>query len=196
MLAALSIVIAYLLGSISSSYVIARLLGKCNLKTEGDGAISAAAVYKHFGKGPFLLVVILDMSLAALGVIIARNLTGSDNIALIAGLAAVIGHNWSIFLNFRGGLGATAIGGVLAAVSFFPFLVGLGIAALVMVVTRRPGISTAVGIVVVSIILLFQFGIVLAIYPLALFLIMILKRTQKIRFRRIPSGNNSCGKIK
>lgn len=194
MLAILSIVLAYLLTSISSSYLIARLLGKCNLKTEGDGAISASAVNEHFGKGPFFSVVILDMGLAGLGVIVARKLTGSDNIALIAGLAAVIGHNWSIFLNFRGGLGATAIGGVLAAAAFLPFIVGLGIAGLAMIVTRRPGISTVVGVVVVSIILLFQSGIILAVYPLMLLLIMGLKRAQIIRYRRIFSEKNSCRK--
>lgn len=115
MLSLLSIPLAYLLGSISSTYIVGRLVGNVDMRTEDDGRISAAAMYRRFGLIPFLVVVIMDMGMAALAVIIAKMLTESLEIVLVAGFATVVGHNWSVFLRFKGGLGATAIGECSAA---------------------------------------------------------------------------------
>jgi len=155
------------------------------MRTEDDGRISAAAMYKKFGLIPFSMVVIMDMGMAALAVIIAKMLTESLEIVLAAGFAAVVGHNWSVFLRFKGGLGATAIGGVLCSLVFWQVLCGLAVAGLVLLATRRPGLSTAVCIMIISSILFIQkMPAVLAIYPITLFVLMLLKRVQKSRAMR------------
>ena len=152
------------------------------MRTEDDGRIGAAAMYRRFGLIPFSVVVIMDMGMAALAVTIAKMLTESLEIVLVAGFAAIVGHNWSIFLRFKGGLGATAIGGVLGSLVFWQVLVGLAIAGLVLLATRRPGLSTAVCSVIISSILFIQkMPATLAIYPITLFVLMLLKRVQKSR---------------
>ena len=93
MFSLLSVPLAYLLGSISSTYIVGRLLGNVDMRTEGDGRISATAVYRRLGLIPSLVVVIVDMVMAALAVIIAAMLTESLEIVLVAGFAAVVGHN-------------------------------------------------------------------------------------------------------
>jgi len=181
----LAVPFGYLLGSVPSAYIIGRLMGHTDMRTEGDGHISAAAVHRRVGRVVYVLVVFMDIGLGALAIIFARMLTDSEIIILIAGFAAVVGHNWSVFLKFKGGLGATTIGGVLAAVMLWQLLIGLGIAAIVVLATRKSGVSTGICIVVVTIILLIQFllqlhGIspILVPYPVALILLMLLKRFQ------------------
>lgn len=179
MLSLLSIPLAYLLGSMSGACVMGRIMGKVDMRTEDDGRISAAAVYKRLGLIPFLMVVIIDMGMCVSAIVIARMMTESLEVVLLAGFAAVIGHNWSVFLKFRGGLGSTAIGGVLASLLFWQFLLGVVTAGLVLLASRRPTLSTTVCIAVMSGLLLVQsLPAILALYPAMLFALMLLKRMQ------------------
>ncbi len=173
------IAIAYVIGAISSSYVIGRLTGAVDIRNEPDGRVSAAAIYRKAGPLAFALVVIMDIGLAVSAVMIAKILTGSVVIMMLSGLAAVVGHNWSPFLRLKGGLGATTICGVIGAVAWEPLLYGLGVAGIVMVATFKPGFSTAVGILTMSGVLFVQQGFIfVGFLPLALLGLMLLKRYQ------------------
>ncbi len=188
----LAIPIGYLLGSFPSSFIVGRLSGKTDIRTEGDGKISAAAVYRRAGIIPFLIAVFLDIGKGVLSIYIARTLTASLSptdslyIILITGFATVVGHSWSVFMKFRGGLGATVICGVLIGVVFVPLLIGLVTGGLVILIKRKKsGLTTGVIIVVTSAVLLiqdlFQFHdrhSILIIYPVILISVMVLKRYQ------------------
>ena len=190
--ALLSVAIAYLLGSISSSYIVGRLAGKLDISNEPDGHISPAVICYRVGLLPFLIVVIMDISLVAFGVVAAKELTNSLNVMMISGLAAVAGHNWSIFLKFKGGLGTTAIAGTLLVVMFWPLLYGLITAGVVLLLTQKPGLSTALGIVAVSGAVFMRNGFeFLAGYPLALFVLMLIKKFQVGRLSDSESGVKS-----
>jgi glycerol-3-phosphate acyltransferase PlsY len=154
-------------------------MGKIDVREEGDGRISASAVHGKLGVVPFLLVVVIDVGKGALVVIIAQLLTDSLITVLIAGFMAVVGHNWSVFLKFKGGLGATTMYGVLLGVVWWQTLIGAAVAAILFFTTRKSGLSTAILIVVTCIVLLIQrASLILAIYPLGLILLMVLKRFQ------------------
>ena len=171
--------LGYLMGSIPSAYIIGHLAGGVDVRVEGDGHISAAAVYKRLGFVTFVMVVLADVGKGVVAILIARLLTDSLAAILITGIAVVLGHNWSIFLRFKGGLGATAIYGVLVGLIFWQFLIGAGIAAILFLTTRKSGISTAVLIITVSVVLFVQkLPPVLVIYPITLSLLMGLKRFQ------------------
>jgi glycerol-3-phosphate acyltransferase PlsY len=192
----LAIPIGYLLGSIPSAYIIGRLIGKTDLRTEGDGRISAAAIKKRLGIFPFLLAVAMDVSKGILATIIAKQLINSPVvdelpiasllIVLATGFVAVIGHSWSPFLKFQGGLGATVIYGVLAGILLFPQeLIAMVVGGITIVITRKSGLSTAVIIGTLFIVLLIQkltwspnMSPLLIAYPLILILLMIAKRFQ------------------
>ncbi len=189
----LSIAAGYLLGSVSSSWIIVRLFGKQDMRCEPDGTISAATVYYKLGAFPYTLTVLMDIMLAAAAVIFARALTHSSSIAMLAGLAAMAGHNWSVFLRFKGGLGATAMAGALAAVMLWPLCYGLVVAAFVGVITHRHGLGTAIGIITIFFVALIQNGAgVIAVYPLSLFSLMLVKRFQLAR----SAGRGMLGSAK
>jgi acyl phosphate:glycerol-3-phosphate acyltransferase len=182
LLAIISVVMAYFIGSISASWLVGFLIGNIDMRKEPDGRVSASALYTKLGHLPFLLTVILDIGLAALSVIIANILTGSANVMMLSGIVTVAGHNWSIWLKFKGGLGATAIAGVLFVLVPLQFSYALLVAAVVLFFTHRPGLSTAVGIMATSGFVLIQKGAgILALYPFLLFTLMLLKRFQAFR---------------
>jgi len=147
------ITIAYLLGSIPSAYLVARYNGKIDIRDEPDGKISAAAVYRRVGLLSFLIVVFMDIGKAALAVLIAQWLKVEPQWVMLAGAAAIAGHQWSIFLRFQGGLGATVICGVLAAVCTVPMLIGAAVAALLAVKTNNSSYSFGIGLLIITIVL-------------------------------------------
>jgi acyl phosphate:glycerol-3-phosphate acyltransferase len=145
--------IAYLLGSIPSAYIVAKCNGKIDIRDEADGHISAAAVYRRVGLLSFILVVIMDIGKAALAVLLAQWLGAAPAFVMLAGICAVIAHQWSPFLKFQGGLGATTIGGVLIAVATIPTLIGAAIAALLTYKTKRSSLSFGTGVLIIVIVL-------------------------------------------
>src|SRR4030042_824858 len=163
-------------------------MGKISVRQEGDGRISAAAVHRKLGVVPFLLVVIMDVGAGVLAVLIAKMLTESLIAVLIAGFASVVGHNWSVFLKFKGGLGATTIYGVLVSLVWWQLLAMAAIAFILFLIMKRKksGLSTAILIIGLSVILLAQYlfqgmPFILVIYPFILILLMVLKRFQVSR---------------
>jgi acyl phosphate:glycerol-3-phosphate acyltransferase len=186
----------YLLGSIPFSYLVARLFGKIDLREEGDGRISAAAVKKRMGLVPFLAVVVLDVCKGFAAVMIAKAMIGSTTvedlplssllIILSTGFVAVIGHSWSPFIKFQGGLGATVIYGTLAGAFLWPQeIIALVIGAISILVTRKSGFSTGAVIIALVIVLLLQkifwtpdMPLLIIFYPIILIVLMIVKRFQ------------------
>jgi glycerol-3-phosphate acyltransferase PlsY len=180
--AVLSLAAGYLLGSISSTWIVVRLFSKQDMRCEPDGTISAATVYYKIGLFPYMITVIMDISLAATAVMLARALTHSNTFAMLAGLAAMAGHNWSIFLKFKGGQGATAMAGALSVIMLEPLCYGMLVAALVGIFTHRSGLGTALGVFTISLVALMQNGAgIMAAYPLSLFSLMLIKRLQLAR---------------
>jgi len=175
----LCIIIAVLLGSISSAWVIVFLFSRKNISSSPDGKISPATVHRMLGVFPFALAALMDILLAAAAVLIAKAITNSDILAGLAGIAAMIGHNWSVFFKFKGGQGATSMCGAIAAFMFWPLLCGLAVAAITVALTRKTTFATAVGVVAVCIfaLLVFDRGIA-SLYPLIFLGIMMVKRYQ------------------
>ena len=191
LLAFLSIILAYLVGSISSSYIIGLISGKVDMRAEPDGRVSAAAVYRKVGLWPYILAVIMDISLAIAAVTLARILTGSEAIMMLSAFAAVIGHNWSPFLKFKGGLGATTMCGAIGSMAYIPFVYGLCIAGVIFVATQKPGFSSGVGFASISGFILLRNGFdILFLLPLALLALMLLKRAQLNRGPKVAANSN------
>jgi acyl phosphate:glycerol-3-phosphate acyltransferase len=179
----ISVILGYILGSTPSAYIVGWLVGKIDVRTEGDGRISASVVHRKLGLLPFLLVVVIDVAKGAVAVIIAGLLTDSLIVVLLSGFAAVLGHNWSVFLKFKGGLGATVTYGVLVAIVWWQTLIAAAVAGILFFTIKKSGLSTAVLIGVITAILLAQYlywngPLILVPYPLVLILLMVLKRIQ------------------
>jgi acyl phosphate:glycerol-3-phosphate acyltransferase len=193
----LTLPLAYLLGCVPSSYIVARLNGGMDIRDEKDGKISAAAVYRRVGLLSFVMVVAMDIGKAALAVLIAEWMKAPLEIILLAGVCAIAGHQWSVFLKFQGGLGATAICGVLISVATVPTAIGATVAAMLMWKTRKSTYSFVIGVTIILIIIFaMQFSSVvpppvflsfpppplLVAYPAILVLMMAVKALQ-IKYR-------------
>ena len=108
----LSIVaIGYLLGSTPSGYLAGRWLKGIDLRDCGSGSTGATNVLRNVGKGPALVVFLLDVGKGALAVLLAKHFGLSDWVQVMAGLAALAGHIWPVWLGWKGGKAvATGLG--------------------------------------------------------------------------------------
>jgi glycerol-3-phosphate acyltransferase PlsY len=105
------VVAAYLIGSVPFALLMARRWGASDLRRIGSGNLGAANVLRASGVKAGLLVAILDMSKGAMSVALAGWVAGGVAAPAAAGLAAIVGHIYPIWLRFRGGKGvATACG--------------------------------------------------------------------------------------
>jgi glycerol-3-phosphate acyltransferase PlsY len=109
----LLIVGAYLLGSVPASYLMARLLKGMDLRQYGSGTVGGSMVWEHVSRWAVVPVAVFDVGKAALPAWLALQLDLGSPAAIAAGLAAVVGHNWPIYLRFVGGRGMAAFAGVL-----------------------------------------------------------------------------------
>ena len=132
-----ALVIGYLLGSIPFAYIIARLKKGIDIRQKGSGNIGALAVWREVNPGFGIISLASDVGKGVLTVYVARWLGLDLPWICVAGFAAVVGHNWPVFLNFRGGKGAATIMGVLLAFMPVQFAIGLGIAILVIIPTSN-----------------------------------------------------------
>jgi glycerol-3-phosphate acyltransferase PlsY len=115
----------YLLGSIPTGYIIGRLKG-IDVTEYGSGRIGGTNVLRSAGRWPFVFTAAGDVVKGMLAVLIGRVFLGTELGAALAGIAAVIGHNWSIYIGFRGGAGtATYMGGFIVLSLIPTVIVGL-----------------------------------------------------------------------
>ena len=106
-----SLVLGYLLGSIPSGWLAGRWLKGIDLRELGSGSTGATNVLRQVGKGPALVVFLIDVGKGAAAVLIARAFGLGDWIQVLAGLTALAGHIWPVWLGFKGGKAvATGLG--------------------------------------------------------------------------------------
>ena len=117
---------AYLLGSIPFGLILGKIFGSGDVRAEGSGNIGATNVARVAGPLAGILTLILDGAKGAAAVLLAeRYSNGSAMWMIIAGLAALIGHCFPIWLKFKGGKGVATAAGVYLALSPLAFLAGL-----------------------------------------------------------------------
>ena len=110
---AILIIGAYLLGSIPSAYLAGRLIKGIDLRKYGSGTVSGSMVYEHVAKWAVVPVGIFDIAKAALPTWIGMRLGLGEIVALMAGTASSIVHNWPIYLGFTGGRGLSTFAGIM-----------------------------------------------------------------------------------
>ncbi|MFC1559766.1 glycerol-3-phosphate 1-O-acyltransferase PlsY [Candidatus Margulisiibacteriota bacterium] len=110
-------VLAYLLGSIPSAYIAGRLKKGVDIRKAGTGNVGATNALIVAGPAIGALVYIFDVLKGVVPVLVAREVVGTDLSMGLAGLAAILGHDYSIFLKFSGGKGIATTTGVLFAIN-------------------------------------------------------------------------------
>jgi len=143
-----AVVLSYLLGSVSFSVLIGRFMKGVDVRQHGSGNAGATNTLRVLGKGPAIMVLLLDVCKGIAAVWLGYWLGGGSQwTAALAGIAAIAGHNWPLYFHFRGGKGiATAIG-VLATLCFFPALIAGIIAILSIVITRYVSLGSLIFVI-------------------------------------------------
>ncbi len=160
-----ALVAAYLIGSLPTGYAIARLRGVNVLKV-GSGHTGATNVLRSSGAACAALTALADMAKGYAGVTVARLLAPDVAWApALAGIAAVRGHNKSIFLRFGGGVGTMTTFGATVAISPFTGLVALVLCGIPTFITRYASVGSLVYAVAVPVIA--GFGALLRGWPIA-----------------------------
>jgi glycerol-3-phosphate acyltransferase PlsY len=142
----LSIPLAYLLGSIPFGYLLVKIFLHKDIRATGSGNIGATNVARSGAKGLGIATLLLDCSKAFLAVKIAQHVApGNYDLAVIAAVAAILGHVFPIWLGFRGGKGVASALGVFLALS--PAAAGCTFAIFVVVflITRYVSLASIVG---------------------------------------------------
>lgn len=114
-----SLLFGYLLGSVPFGLVITRLAGLGDIRKIGSGNIGATNVLRTGRKDLAFLTLVFDLGKAGLAAFLCEYLFKSENMGLIAGFMAVIGHNYPIWLRFKGGKGVAATLGMMLVVTPF-----------------------------------------------------------------------------
>lgn len=157
----LLLIAAYLFGSIPTGYLAGRLLKGIDIREQGSGSTGATNVLRTLGKGPALVVLLVD-ALKGVGAIALVNgfytqrvisllpATWQTWLVALAALAALVGHSRSIWLNFTGGKSVATGLGVLLAMSWPVGLGTLGIFAVVLALSRIVSLGSIAGAIAVS----------------------------------------------
>ncbi|WP_419873766.1 glycerol-3-phosphate 1-O-acyltransferase PlsY [Candidatus Pristimantibacillus sp. PTI5] len=132
----IAVALSYLLGSVSFSIVIAKWVKGIDIRQHGSGNAGATNTLRVLGKGPGLLVFVLDIAKGVAAVWIGHALGENDWIPVLCGLAAIVGHNWPIWFRFKGGKGIATTVGVIATLAFIPALCAGVVAIATIALTR------------------------------------------------------------
>lgn len=119
--------LGYLIGSIPFSFLVARWSGVKDVREVGSGNVGATNVMRSAGKAPGLLALVLDASKGAVTVVLARILAPSEAAVCLAGLCAVIGHLFPVWMGFRGGKGVATGAGLFIPLA--PSALGVSVLA-------------------------------------------------------------------
>ena len=140
----LIVVLGYLLGSIPTAHIAGRVLKKVDIRQIGDGNMGAANAFRQLGAKVGVAVGIIDVGKGALAILIAQAASLPLAVVLLTGTAAVVGHNWPIFIRFRGGRGESTTIGVLLTTITQPMLILGAPAILTLVIFRNVILASAV----------------------------------------------------
>jgi len=141
-----SILLSYLLGSIPSGYWLGKLLKGIDIRQHGSGNPGATNVFRVLGTGPGVVTLLLDILKGAMPVLWAQRVhPESLAVAVVTGVAAIMGHTTSPFLGFRGGKGVATSAGVFGALLPLPSAIALGTFLVTLLISRMVSASSILG---------------------------------------------------
>ena len=151
--------VGYLMGSIPIGYLVARWTAKVDVREHGSGKTGMTNVLRTAGMGAAALALVGDLVKGVLAVVLAGLIMGNSYLAVghfgfglplaqvLAAMAAVVGHNWPVFLKFRGGRGVATFFGGMAAFLPVAALFGGEILLIGAVATRFASLGSIAGVV-------------------------------------------------
>jgi len=191
---------AYLIGSLPFGYLAGKLIKRIDLRQEGSKNVGATNVFRVMGTLPAIVVLLLDISKGFLSIHLVSlfKLGGSMGVSpqifnlvrILAGLAAIAGHNWTIFLKFRGGKGVATGCGVSLGLAPLPALVSLAIFVVVTGLTRYVSLGSMFAVLAFPLnCLLFKEPLILVFFGSFVALVVVVRHQANIK--RLIAGTEN-----
>jgi len=155
------VIIAYLMGAIPFALIISRRMAHVDIREHGSGNIGATNVFRTLGTRLGLITGILDLSKAALAVLLAMFIAGNEVFLLggqdihiqlaqiLAAVSAMVGHNWSVYIKFKGGKGVACFFGGLLVINWPVALIGMAAGIIIALTTRYVSLASMLAAVCV-----------------------------------------------
>ncbi len=140
----LLLAIGYLLGSMPNGYLAGRWLKGIDLRQCGSGSTGATNVLRNVGKAPALVVFLLDVGKGTLAVLLAKSFGLDDWVQVLAGLAALAGHIWPVWLGWKGGKAVATGLGMFLGLAWPVGLACFGLFMAVISISRIVSLSSVV----------------------------------------------------
>jgi acyl phosphate:glycerol-3-phosphate acyltransferase len=128
---------AYAIGAIPFAYIVSRLVAGVDIRRVGDGNVGAKNTFHSVGPLAGVLVGAADITKGMLAVELARMATGSEETAMVAGMSAVLGHDFSPFLNFHGGQGMASMVGAFFLLFPVPTAAAVALSLFIIALTHN-----------------------------------------------------------
>lgn len=192
-----SFFLAYLLGSIPTSFIMGRLIKGIDIRNFGSGNVGATNALRVLGTKIGIITLIIDIGKGILAVHLGKLMNPEySNLMLIGfGLAAILGHIFTIFLNFRGGKGVATSAGVFIALIPVPLVFALLIFVLSVWISRYVSLGSILAALTLFIIELIinlknhfaEFEILIFVFLITVFIVL----RHKANIKRLLAGNEN-----
>ncbi len=181
---------AYILGGIPFGYLAGRVVGGIDIREHGSRNTGTTNALRTLGVGPAIAVLVLDLGKGLAPVLIARWLGMDSLYVMLAGVTVVAGHNWSIFLRFRGGRGVATTVGVVLGLAPQVMLIIMLIGISITIITRYVSLGAVIGAILLPI-LMIGFEMPMPYTAFAILLSAILLWRHRPNIGRLLSGTEN-----
>ncbi|HYM90184.1 MAG TPA: glycerol-3-phosphate 1-O-acyltransferase PlsY [bacterium] len=146
-----AIILSYLVGAIPTGLIVVRVLTGEDIRRHGSGNIGTVNVLRVAGAATAVIVLAVDILKGIAPVLLALRMGFAPWTVVLSGLAAIIGHNWSVFLGWQGGKGIATSFGVLLGLSWQAAAVAAVVWVVAVTLTRYASLGSLLGVVSVPI---------------------------------------------
>jgi glycerol-3-phosphate acyltransferase PlsY len=190
----LYLVFTYLCGSIPFAYIVAKAVKKIDIRKVGSGNPGTTNVFRSIGKVAGIVVFAFDTLKGFIPVFFAIFIDSSFFYSITVGTAAIVGHMFTIFLNFKGGKGVATVGGVFLALMPLPCFVAFTVFGLVFLLSGYVALGSIVTAGMLPLAAYFAgYGLEPIIFSFAVAILIIYKH--KANIMRLKNGTENRFKI-
>jgi glycerol-3-phosphate acyltransferase PlsY len=178
------ILFAYIIGSIPTGYWVGLVIKKIDIRTVGSKNIGATNVFRTLGPVYGIIVLIIDILKGILPVSVARLYITPDMelIWILAGMATICGHTWTIFLKFKGGKGVATSLGVFLGLTPIPVLIIIPGFIVIVGITRYVSLGSIISSVCLPpLVWIFEKSILLTVFSGLIAILIVVRHASNIK---------------
>mgnify|MGYP001011968774 CR=1 FL=1 len=184
-------IISYFIGDISFAYILGKVFTKKDVRDYGSGNAGATNALRAFGKKVGAMVFAGDVLKGVVAVLFGRYFLGQTG-AYIAGAFVIIGHNWPILLNYKGGKGVATTIGVMLFVNFQLTLICVIVGVIIIVITRTVSLGSILGMVAAPLVaVVFIRPLTIELFVFTIFVAGMSIYRHKENIKRLMKGNEN-----